>query len=133
MPRGLPQLLVTNTAAVTEEFKSGHTVRVEDVAKLWKGSCPLGFGARSYLTTQVVYKLNSTHTEADEGTRLENFFWRIWSNPSVLRSLGVDSLARIFISISEGGNRVRTTPVPTPLAATPIQVPVRGILYRQKN
>ncbi len=59
--------------------------------------------------------------EDDEGTRLENFFWRIWSNPSIIRHIRGNTLARLFITISEGGDRVRTTPVPTPLGTTPTQ------------
>lgn len=73
------------------------------------------------LTPPSVYTLNSTHMEDDEGTRLENFFWRIWSNRSIITSIRGNTLARLFITISEGGNRVRTTPVPTPLATTPTQ------------
>lgn len=72
-----------------------------------------------------VYSLNSAHLQDDEATRLENFFWRIWSNRSIIRSIRGSTLARLFITISEGGNRVRTTPVPTPLptplATTPTQ------------
>ncbi len=65
--------------------------------------------------------------EDDEGARLENFFWRIWSNRSVLRSIRGNTLARLFITISQGGNRVRTTPVPSPLCTTPTQSSVCGI------
>lgn len=68
-----------------------------------------------------VYTLNSAHIDDDEGARLENFFWRIWSNPRIVKSIRGNTLARLFITISEGGNRVRTTPVPTPLASTPTQ------------
>lgn len=73
----------------------------------------------------LVYSLNSAHMRDDEAARLENFFWRIWSNRSIIRSIRGSTLARLFITISEGGNRVRTTPVPTPLptplATTPTQ------------
>lgn len=104
MPGGLPSGLITNTEIITEEIDNTERVQVEDLAKLWR-----------------VYSLNSTHMQDDEATRLENFFWRIWSNGRIIRSIRGSTLARLFITISEGGDRVRTTPVPTPLSATPTQ------------
>jgi Fungal protein of unknown function (DUF1752) len=71
--------------------------------------------------TLPVYTLNSNHIDDDEGARLENLFWRIWSNENIIRSIRGNTLARLFITISEGGNRVRTTPVPSPLGTTPTQ------------
>ncbi|KAF7514461.1 hypothetical protein GJ744_000231 [Endocarpon pusillum] len=104
MPGGLPPVLITNTETITEEIDNNERVQVDDVARLWR-----------------VYTLNSAHIEDDGGTRLENFFWRIWSNGSIINSIRGNTLARLFMTISEGGNRVRTTPVPTPLGTTPTQ------------
>lgn len=72
--------------------------------------------------TFSVYALNRTHIEDDASARLENFFWRIWSNPNIIRSIRGNNLARMFISISQGGNRVRTTPVQSPFSTAPPSV-----------
>lgn len=53
------------------------------------------------------------------GERLANFFWRIWSNPAISNSIPGSIVARLFMTISEGGNRVRTTPVPSPRSTSP--------------
>jgi Fungal protein of unknown function (DUF1752) len=118
-------VLVTNTETIIEEIDNNDRIRVEDVATLWRGLSfrpPLISSLKYRLPDQLpVYTLNSAHIEADEGARLSNFFWRIWSNRSIISSLQGSTLARLFITISEGGDRVRTTPVPTSLAVTPIQ------------
>ena len=54
------------------------------------------------------------------GERLANFFWRIWSNPAVSNSIPGSTVARLFMTMSEGGNRVRTTPIPSPRSTSPI-------------
>lgn len=40
--------------------------------------------------------------KADAGRRLENLFWRIWSNNSILRTIKGTTLAGLFLHISEG-------------------------------
>ncbi len=117
-------MLITNTETITEEIDNNERVQVEDVARLWRGiSCSIS-PVRLCSDLSSVYTLNSTHIEGDQGTRLENFFWRIWSNKSIVNSIRGNTLARLFMTISEGGNRVRTTPVPTPLGTTPTQASV---------
>jgi hypothetical protein len=54
------------------------------------------------------------------GERLANFFWRIWSNPAISNSIPGSTVARLFMTISEGGNRVRTTPIPSPRSTPPL-------------
>ena len=54
------------------------------------------------------------------GERLANFFWRIWSNPAVSNSIPGSTVARLFMTMSEGGNRVRTTPIPSPRSTSPL-------------
>jgi hypothetical protein len=53
------------------------------------------------------------------GERLANFFWRIWSNPAISNSIPGSTVARLFMTMSEGGNRVRTTPIPSPRSTPP--------------
>jgi hypothetical protein len=121
MPGGLPPGLITNTETITEEIDKTERVQVEDVAKLWRGMLLCNLPYAQAANALSVYSLNSSHMEDDEASRLENFFWRIWSNRNIITSIRGNTLARLFITISEGGNRVRTTPVPTPLATTPTQ------------
>lgn len=104
MPGGLNPVLITNTETIIREIDSADRVQVEDVAKLWK-----------------VYSINSTHVRHDEAARMENFFWRIWGNRTIMTSIRGTTLARLFLTISEGGNLVRARPVPTPLATTSTQ------------
>jgi hypothetical protein len=54
------------------------------------------------------------------GERLANFFWRIWSNPAISNSIPGSTVARLFMTMSEGGNRVRTTPTPSPRSTSPL-------------
>jgi Fungal protein of unknown function (DUF1752) len=131
MPGGLPPGLITNTETITEEIDKTERVQVEDVAKLWRGMLQFNLPSAQAANVLSVYSLNSSHMEDDEASRLENFFWRIWSNRNIITSIRGNTLARLFITISEGGNRVRTTPVPTPLATTPTQSAVSLLLNSQ--
>ena len=47
------------------------------------------------------------------GSRLENFFWRIWGNKDVRDRIRGRQVATLFSSISEGGF-IRTTPTQSP-------------------
>ncbi len=47
------------------------------------------------------------------GSRLENFFWRIWGNKAVRERIRGRQVAALFSSISEGGF-IRTTPTQSP-------------------
>ena len=47
------------------------------------------------------------------GSRLENFFWRIWGNKAIRDRIRGSQVAALFSSISEGGF-IRTTPTQSP-------------------
>lgn len=47
------------------------------------------------------------------GSRLENFFWRIWGNQAIRDRIRGSQVAALFSSISEGGF-IRTTPTQSP-------------------
>ena len=47
------------------------------------------------------------------GSRLENFFWRIWGNKAIRDRIRGRQVAALFSSISEGGF-IRTTPTQSP-------------------
>lgn len=64
---------------------------------------------------------------------MENFFWRIWGNRTIMTSIRGTTLARLFLTISEGGNLVRARPVPTPLATTSTQNVVSPRLHRPQS
>lgn len=52
----------------------------------------------------------------DVGRRLENFFWRIWGNERLCKTITGTLIAAIFNKISEGGY-IRTTPTQSPRAS----------------
>lgn len=65
------------------------------------------------MTWHIVYTTNKTILADDVGRRLENFFWRIWSNGRISSNIRGSQVALLFISISEGAE-IRTTPTQSP-------------------
>ena len=64
-------------------------------------------------TWDIVYTTNKAVLADDVGRRLENFFWRIWSNGQISSNIRGSQVALLFMSISEGGE-IRTTPTQSP-------------------
>ncbi|OAL73618.1 hypothetical protein A7D00_1646 [Trichophyton violaceum] len=85
MTEALPHGIVFNTHSIRSELNHDSHVEVEDVARLWR-----------------VYTTNKTTLEKDAGRRLENLFWRIWSNGRISCTIRGYTLASLFIQISEG-------------------------------
>ncbi|KAG5305078.1 DUF1752 family protein [Histoplasma capsulatum G186AR] len=85
MTEALPKGIVLNSERISSEIESFGGVDAQDLAKLWR-----------------VYTTNRSTMKADEGRRLENLFWRIWSNNSILRTIKGTTLAGLFLHISEG-------------------------------
>lgn len=65
----------------------------------------------------LVYGTNAPINKDDVGTRLENFFWRVWGNTRLLKSLEGSVLARLFTSI---------------MAANPVSSPESALLELKK-
>ncbi|KAI1943560.1 hypothetical protein LOZ66_000143 [Ophidiomyces ophidiicola] len=84
MAGALPRGLVSNTDCVSSDLQAPGTVEIEDVAKLW----------RVYTTTKVTLKRGA-------GRRLENLFWRIWSNGRISSTITGSTLATLFTQISD--------------------------------
>ena len=61
-----------------------------------------------------MYTTNKKSLANDVGRRLENFFWRIWSNGRIRDSIKGSSVAALFIAISDGDAIIRTTPTSSP-------------------
>ncbi|OJD10664.1 hypothetical protein AJ78_08387 [Emergomyces pasteurianus Ep9510] len=85
MTEALPKGIVLHSERISSEIESFGGVDAEDLAKLWR-----------------VYTTNRSTMKEDEGRRLENLFWRIWSNETILRTIQGTTLAGLFIHISEG-------------------------------
>ncbi|MCJ1247571.1 hypothetical protein MMC30_004785 [Trapelia coarctata] len=97
MADGLPEGLVTNTEAISGDIQSVDRIATEDLAHLWR-----------------VYTTNKTLLANDVGRRLENFFWRIWSNGQIRDTIRGNSVAALFLAISDGDAIIRTTPTSSP-------------------
>ncbi|ODH26418.1 hypothetical protein ACO22_04636 [Paracoccidioides brasiliensis] len=93
MTEALPKGIVLHTARISSEIENFGGIDAEDLAKLWR-----------------VYTTNRSTLKEDEGRRLENLFWRIWSNQSIFRSLQGTTLARLFLHIAEGESITRLSP-----------------------
>ncbi|KAL1958691.1 hypothetical protein VTO42DRAFT_4034 [Malbranchea cinnamomea] len=93
MTAALPSGLVSHTDHASFQLERIDSVDVEDLAKLWR-----------------VYTTNRTTFKEDTGRRLENLFWRIWSNPTICQVIRGSTVARLLIHISEGTPVVRTWP-----------------------
>ncbi|KAK2798291.1 hypothetical protein FQN50_008896 [Emmonsiellopsis sp. PD_5] len=91
MTEALPKGIVLNTESISSEIENIGGVDVEDVAKLWR-----------------VYTANRSTMREDEGRRLENLFWRIWSSGRISRTIQGSTLATLFLHISEGESITRT-------------------------
>ncbi|WEW55973.1 hypothetical protein PRK78_001408 [Emydomyces testavorans] len=84
MTDALPHGLVSHTDCVSSDLESADRVDIEDVAKLW----------RVYTTNKITLKQGS-------GQRLENLFWRIWSNGRISSNITGSKLARLFIQMAD--------------------------------
>ncbi|EQL31771.1 hypothetical protein BDFG_05997 [Blastomyces dermatitidis ATCC 26199] len=93
MTEALPKGIVLHSERISSEIESFGGVDAEDLAKLWR-----------------VYTTNRSTMKADEGRRLENLFWRIWSNNVILRTIQGTTLAGLFLHISEGESITRMGP-----------------------
>ncbi|OJD19461.1 hypothetical protein ACJ73_08639 [Blastomyces percursus] len=93
MTEALPKGIVLHSERISSEIESFGGVDAEDLAKLWR-----------------VYTTNRSTMKADEGRRLENLFWRIWSNNAILRTIQGTTLAGLFLHISEGESITRLGP-----------------------
>ena len=70
----------------------------------------------------LVYTTNRAVLADGVGRRLENFFWRIWSNGQICNTITGSQVAAQFSSISEGGP-LRTTPTQSPRSKSSITTP----------
>ncbi|MCJ1286873.1 hypothetical protein MMC26_006219 [Xylographa opegraphella] len=100
MAEGLPIGLVTNSEAIMGDIQGVDHIDAEDLAHLWR-----------------VYSTNRNLLANDVGRRLENFFWRIWSNGQIRETIRGTQIARHFVAISEGDVVIRTTPTSSPRAS----------------
>ena len=77
------------------------------------GACSSDSAPEADVTPPIVYTTNKAVLADNVGRRLENFFWRIWSNTRISRNIQGSQVALLFMSISEGGE-LRTTPTQSP-------------------
>ena len=60
------------------------------------------------------------------GSRLENFFWRIWSSGNILKNIRGQQVSVMFAKINEGGT-VRTTPTQSPRTSRNLDYPTTAV------
>ena len=100
----LPHGLVSNTECVSSDLRSADHVEIEDVAKLWRGSHPSTLSCANCPcanTVNLVYTTNKITLKQGAGQRLENLFWRIWSNGRISSKISGSTLARLFIQLTD--------------------------------
>ncbi|EEP78880.1 predicted protein [Uncinocarpus reesii 1704] len=84
MADALPHGLVSTTERVSSDLESADHVEIEDVAKLWR-----------------VYTNNKITLKQGAGRRLENLFWRVWSNGRISSNISGSTLARLFMQLTD--------------------------------
>jgi hypothetical protein len=117
MTANLPQGVVTNNPKLTSDIERIDTISVEDIARLWRGISANSMHCFSVLKSQltdVAYTTSRNVLDDDIPLRLENLFWRIWSNERIRRTVKGSTVAWLFIKISEDQSRIRTTPTQSP-------------------
>ncbi|KAF7174495.1 hypothetical protein CNMCM5623_007542 [Aspergillus felis] len=80
----LPEGLLSTPKTLPSSYDDSIPVHVQDIALLWKA-----------------YNVKPSALEGIIGYRLENFFWRIWSNECLRISLPGATVAKLFMRISE--------------------------------
>ncbi|KAK5673859.1 hypothetical protein LTS12_029685, partial [Elasticomyces elasticus] len=90
----IPKGLVATSAGTPSRLEGSARFDEGDIAKLWK-----------------VYGTSTSIHKDDIGHRLENYFWRVWGNTRLLKSLEGSALASLFTSI------VTATPISNPESA----------------
>ncbi|GFG17312.1 hypothetical protein IFM61606_07932 [Aspergillus udagawae] len=80
----LPEGLLSTAKTLPSSFDDSMPVHVQDITHLWKA-----------------YNVKPSALEGIIGYRLENFFWRIWSNECLRISLPGATVAKLFMRISE--------------------------------
>lgn len=93
LPRGLISIADNPTHETEQEDDDDHPrLDVATIAKTWR-----------------IYSASSNVLEADTGNRLENLFWRTWSNPDLLRNMHPSTFTNVVHHIGTGRGRVRST------------------------
>ncbi|OKL61031.1 hypothetical protein UA08_03835 [Talaromyces atroroseus] len=87
MAREFPADVVRTTDRFAAELGQVNGINVDDIARLW----------RAYTTQQTV-------VQDVVVSRLENFFWRIWSNVALQQNLTGITLATLFMAIHENSS-----------------------------
>lgn len=95
MTRGLPRgliLIEDNPTHETEQEDDDDQPRLDvaTIAKTWR-----------------IYTASRNAIAADTGYRLENLFWRTWSNPSLLRNLHPSTFTNVVQHIGSGRGHVQ--------------------------
>ena len=92
LPRGLISIEDNPTHEIEQEDDGDDQPRldVESIAKTWR-----------------IYSASRNAIAADTGNRLENLFWRTWSNPTLLRNLHPSTFTSVVQHIGSGRGRVQ--------------------------
>ncbi|KAH0544612.1 hypothetical protein FGG08_001261 [Glutinoglossum americanum] len=97
MTTNLPKGFVTNSESIPGDIERIGTVDVEEIFQLWR-----------------VYTTNKNVLQNDVGLRLENLFWRIWSNDQIRGNIKGSTVAKLFILISGAQTSKQNTLVKSP-------------------
>jgi hypothetical protein len=100
MTSGLPRGLISvqnNPTHVEDDEEDAETARLDvaSIARTWR-----------------VYSASSNVLAADTGNRLQNLFWRTWSNPHLLRNLRPTTFTNVVQYVGTGRGRVQL-PLPS--------------------
>ena len=90
LPRGLISIEDNPTLAQEHEEDEEPRLDVATIAKTWR-----------------IYSASSSALQGDTGNRLQNLFWRAWSNPDLLRNLHPTTFTNIVHHIGTGRGRVQ--------------------------
>lgn len=94
LPQGLlqpppdNQLVLDNTAS--------HADNQDILRRFWRGGYHCPGPTSSALTQSIVYAIQSAASHDDSSSRASNLFWRVWSSPSLSRSITSTTLTRLL-------------------------------------
>ena len=97
---------------------ASHADNQDILRRFWRGGYICSGATSSALTHSIVYSIQSHASHDDSSSRASNLFWRVWSSPTLSRSMPSTTLTRL---LHHCGQAFELTPI-----ADSLQLPRLG-------
>lgn len=109
MTNRLPEGLLRANEALSESIRSTEHIDAQTLRSLWH-----------------VFQVNARFIDDGQARRMENFFWRIWSNRNIHTSVTTNNLGRLATTFAQGGDQVAFNRTARPDPVIPSEISPRS-------